>query len=140
MIKREMWIRITLVQNIPLREGRSVKIAGREIAIFNLGDRILAVENRCPHKGGPLAEGIVSGATVVCPLHALKIGLEDGKTLNEPPSRHSHCVATFRTRVRDGVISIELPVNSRVTEEMPAGCTDRGVPLAWTESATHANG
>jgi phenylpropionate dioxygenase-like ring-hydroxylating dioxygenase large terminal subunit len=66
------WTRIALSRDIPLREGRAVKVGDREIAIFNLGDRFLAVDNRCPHKGGPLADGIVSGAAVVCPLHAWK--------------------------------------------------------------------
>ena len=56
-----------------------MKVGNREIAIFNLGDRFLAVDNRCPHKGGPLADGIVSGTTVVCPLHAWKMSLETGR-------------------------------------------------------------
>ena len=60
-----------LGDDIPLREGRAVKVGGREIAIFNLGDRFLAVENRCPHKGGPLADGIVSGAD--CGLPAARV-------------------------------------------------------------------
>src|SRR6266567_3699237 len=64
------WIRIARCHDIPLREGRAVKVGNREIAIFNLGSRFLAVDNRCPHKGGPLADGIISGAAVVCPLHA----------------------------------------------------------------------
>jgi len=82
MSSSKKWIRITSAQNIPLREGRSVNIAGREIAIFNLGDRVLAVDGRCPHKGGPLAEGIVTGTTVVCPLHAWKVDLESGAVKN----------------------------------------------------------
>src|SRR5690349_13300338 len=100
------WIRIAQCEDIPLREGRSVRLAGLDIAIFNLGDRFLAVENRCPHKGGPLAEGIVSGATAVCPLHAQKVNLETGDLLNS--SSAPQCVETFRARVEDGVVSIEL--------------------------------
>src|SRR6266478_888745 len=82
MSANKQWVRITEMQNIPLREGRSVNVAGREIAIFNLGDRFLAVDGRCPHKGGPLAEGIVTGTTVVCPLHAWKVDLESGAVKN----------------------------------------------------------
>src|ERR1700687_1010300 len=63
------WIRITEPENIPLREGRGVEVDGHQIALFNLGDRFLAVENRCPHRGGPLSDGIVAGDVVVCPLH-----------------------------------------------------------------------
>ena len=64
--------------DIPPREGRALILGGREIAIFNLGTRFLAIDNRCPHKGGPLSDGIVSANTVVCPLHAWKINLETG--------------------------------------------------------------
>jgi nitrite reductase (NADH) small subunit len=106
MNERSTWIRIAYCRDIPLREGRAVKIGNREIAIFNLGDRFLAVENRCPHKGGPLADGIVSGNTVVCPLHAWKMSLETGQGVNGPSA--SSCVETFRTRVEGGVVQLEL--------------------------------
>jgi nitrite reductase (NADH) small subunit len=104
------WVRITHCGNIPLREGRSVRIGSREIAIFNLGDRFLAVENRCPHKGGPLSEGIVSGSLVVCPLHSWKIDLECGAI--KKPADIGACVKRFSTRVEDGIVSIEVPVAS----------------------------
>jgi nitrite reductase (NADH) small subunit len=103
---RSTWVRIAYCRDIPLREGRAVKIRNREIAIFNLGTRFLAVENRCPHKDGPLADGIVSGTTVVCPLHGWKMSLETGKGVNGPSA--STCVETFRTRVEGGVVLLEL--------------------------------
>lgn len=106
--KTKKWFRITEAENIPLREGRSVQVAGHDIAIFNLGDRFLAVENRCPHRGGPLADGIVSGRTVVCPLHAWKIDLESGHVTNR--LEENPCVKTFATAVRDGVVAVELSV------------------------------
>jgi nitrite reductase (NADH) small subunit len=111
-IKR--WVRIAYGRDIPLREGRAVTAGDREIAIFNLGDRFLAVENRCPHKGGPLADGIVSGAAVVCPLHAWKMCLETGKGVNGPSA--SSCVATFRTRVEGGVVLLEFAGDSCESE------------------------
>jgi nitrite reductase (NADH) small subunit len=104
------WVRVTNCSNIPLREGRSVRIGSREIAIFNLGDRFLAVENRCPHKGGPLSEGIVSGNVVVCPLHSWKIDLECGAV--KKPTDVLTCAKIFSTRVEDGIVSIEMPVAS----------------------------
>ena len=115
MKKPKAWVRITRSQDIPAREGRAVKIGSREIAIFNLGDRFLAVDNRCPHKGGPLADGIVSGAAVVCPLHAWKISLETGEGVNSASA--SSCVETFRTRVEHGVIFLELSDDSRKGQE-----------------------
>ena len=97
------WIRITQAENIPLREGRSVRIGEDEIAIFNLGDRYLAIDNSCPHRGGPLCDGIVSGDTVVCPLHGWKISLETGNVL-----KPDVCVkvGTYPVEVDDGVIRV----------------------------------
>ena len=103
------WIRITEIENIPVREGRSVKIGNEEIAVFNLGDRFAAIENRCPHSGGPLCDGIVSGATVVCPLHGWKVCLDTGDILKpQVPVR----VELFATRVEDGVVLVDVPVRS----------------------------
>ena len=106
MSEAKKWVRVAYCRDIPLREGRAVKIGNREVAIFNLGDRFLAVENRCPHKGGPLADGIVSGATVVCPLHAWKMCLETGKGMNGPSA--SSCVETFETRVEGGIVMLDM--------------------------------
>jgi nitrite reductase (NADH) small subunit len=128
------WVRIAPCHDLPLREGRAVKVGDREIAIFNLGDRFLAVDNRCPHKGGPLADGILSGAAVVCPLHGWKISLETGEGLNSAGA--SSCVETFRTRVEHGVILIELTEASRKgqegrTQELPAICAEpAGIAVA----------
>jgi nitrite reductase (NADH) small subunit len=123
--KSKRWTRIAYCHDIPLREGRAVKVGDREIAIFNLGDRFLAVDNRCPHKGGPLADGIVSGASVVCPLHAWKISLETGEGADSASA--SSCVETFRTRVEHGVIFLELSDDSREGQdsnepELPVIC------------------
>ena len=104
----ERWIRVTTTAGIPRREGRAVVLGTRELAIFNLGDRYLAVENRCPHLGGPLADGIVSGCTVVCPLHAWKVRLDTGGV--ERPATADACVRTFPTRVDGDVVLVQLPV------------------------------
>jgi len=84
-----------------------VTLGGRELAIFNLGDRFLAVENQCPHRGGPLSDGIVSGCTVVCPLHAWKVRLDTGDV--DRPATAGACVRTFPTRVEDGIVLVQLP-------------------------------
>ena len=102
------WIWVTEAENIPPREGRSVTVAGREIAVFNLGgDRFLATENQCPHKGGPLADGIVAGNSVVCPLHGWKINLQKG--LVDRPTGQVVCVETFPARVDNGTVVLGLP-------------------------------
>jgi nitrite reductase (NADH) small subunit len=102
------WIWVTEAANVPPREGRSVTVAGRELAIFNLGDgRFTAVDGRCPHKGGPLADGIVSGDTVVCPLHAWKVCLRSGQ-VERPAGTHA-CVTSYPVRLDRDVIVVGLP-------------------------------
>ena len=99
------WIRIATCDSIPLREGRAAEIGDRQIAIFNLGDRFLAVDNQCPHQSGPLCDGIVAGDAVVCPLHQWKVNLENGAVAR--PANQENRVRTYATKVEAGVISIE---------------------------------
>jgi nitrite reductase (NADH) small subunit len=118
------WVRITSCENIPPREGRAVAVGGRELAVFNLGDRFLATDNQCPHQGGPLCDGIVTGSSVVCPLHAWKVSLVSGE-VERPSSATDHCVATYPVRVEDGIIVIGLPSTPGARAVMPpAAATD----------------
>ncbi|MGH9236444.1 MAG: nitrite reductase small subunit NirD [Vicinamibacterales bacterium] len=110
------WIRVTPTGNIPPREGRAVLIGDREIALFNLGDEFLATDNQCPHKGGPLCDGIVTGTSVVCPLHAWKVNLATGE-VERPAHGKEHCVTTYPTRIEDGVVLIGLPAAREGTPE-----------------------
>jgi nitrite reductase (NADH) small subunit len=119
------WVRVTQCENIPLREGRSLTIDTCEIAIFNLGDRFFAIDSACPHKGGPLSEGIVSGTTVVCPLHAWKVDLNTGCVVGQASS--IACVKTYPTRVRDGVVYVELLIE-RSTEPQKLICLNDSAP------------
>jgi nitrite reductase (NADH) small subunit len=100
------WVRVTSADRVPVREGRGVSIGGRELALFNLGDRFLAVDGRCPHRGGPLCDGIVTGDTVVCPLHAWKISLRTGAV--ERPSGVPACVPAHATKVENGIVMVRL--------------------------------
>ena len=94
-----------------------MRIGDHEIAIFNLGDRFAAIDNECPHRGGPLCDGIVSGSTVVCPLHGWKISLESGVVL-----RPEVCVRvdTYPVQVIDGTIAVALPAAKEDEEEKAA--------------------
>jgi nitrite reductase (NADH) small subunit len=106
------WISVTHVENIPVRQGRSVRIGPYVVAIFNLGGVFRTVENSCPHRKGPLADGIVAGDDVVCPLHSWRISLDTGET--RTPGQSS-CVRTFETKVVDGVVMVSIPVNAEAT-------------------------
>jgi nitrite reductase (NADH) small subunit len=104
------WVRVTRCDNVPVREGRAVMVARREIALFNLGDRFVATDNQCPHNGGPLCDGIVAGDSVVCPLHGWKIRLDSGMV--ERPASSAACVTTYATRIEEGIVCVELPVSA----------------------------
>jgi nitrite reductase (NADH) small subunit len=99
------WYPVCQVEDIPRYGGRTVRAGDLEVAVFRLSnDRVRAVDNRCPHKQGPLAEGIVSGETIICPLHARKISLESGEVL--PPD--SGCVKIYPVRVEGRQVLLQL--------------------------------
>ena len=102
--EKTIWRTVGSIDSIPLREGRCVKYSGREIALFNLGGEFLAVENRCPHRSGPLADGIVSGKSVFCPLHNWKVDLVSGCV----SSGGEGAVRTFPVRVVDGKVQVSF--------------------------------
>jgi nitrite reductase (NADH) small subunit len=100
------WIWITPVENLPPREGRVVTVAGREIALFNLGSRVVATASHCPHKGGPLADGMLAGDQVVCPLHSFRFEPDSGEC-----DQSGVCaVPTFPVEVAGGVVRNGVPV------------------------------
>jgi nitrite reductase (NADH) small subunit len=110
----EHWAAITSAENIPPREGRAVQIGDAEIALFNLNGRYVTIDNRCPHKGGPLCDGIVSGTAVVCPLHGRRFDLETGLAMR---AAEAACVTTYPTRVEEGVIFVNLGGAHKALEE-----------------------
>jgi nitrite reductase (NADH) small subunit len=76
------WIEIGTLNDIPRRGARCVKTPQGKIAVFRtMEDQVFAIDDHCPHKGGPLSQGIVHGASVTCPLHNWVISLETGKAL-----------------------------------------------------------
>lgn len=83
-----------------------MRTRGRELAIFDVAGRVYVLDNRCPHAGGPLAEGTVIDTTVTCSWHCATFDLETGRSL-DAISRHD--VDTFPVRVRDGRIWVRLP-------------------------------
>ena len=102
------WKNIGPISNIPVRGSRRLCLtfAGKPVAVFRTGDNeIFALIDECPHKRGPLSEGIISGKTVTCPLHNWVIGLEEGKA--ELPDEGA--VRALSVRLLDGNIHIHLP-------------------------------
>jgi nitrite reductase [NAD(P)H] small subunit len=81
-VARRRWIEVGCLDDIPRRGSRRVKLPGADvpIAVFRTAeDQVFALVDRCPHKGGPLSEGIVQGCAVACPLHGWVIHLDTGE-------------------------------------------------------------
>lgn len=99
------WTKIVALQDIPRLGSRVVRSAGKEIALFRTeDDRVFALHNSCPHKGGPLSQGIVYGDNVACPLHNWRISLVDGQA-EEPDEGHTAC---FAVKVEDGMVYLGI--------------------------------
>ena len=99
------WIGVGRVEDIPVKGSRVVKIHLGDIAVFRTAeDRIFALKNRCPHKGGPLSEGIVHGNAVTCPLHNWVISLETG----EAQGADSGCAGVIGVKVEAGAVFLDL--------------------------------
>jgi nitrite reductase (NADH) small subunit len=100
----DTWIDIGAVDEIPLRGARVVKTRRGCLAVFRTSaDEVFALDDRCPHKGGPLSQGIVHGRAVTCPLHNWVIGLDSGEAQGADDGRvHAH-----RVRVEAGRILLD---------------------------------
>ena len=98
------WKTICKVEDIPMLGARRVRRAqGHEVAVFrNAENKVFALLDRCPHKGGPLSQGIVYGDTVACPLHNWQIGLADGCA--QAPD--VGCAQRFTVRIQDGEVAL----------------------------------
>ncbi|MGZ8270378.1 MAG: nitrite reductase small subunit NirD [Methylophilus sp.] len=99
------WTKICPLNEIPKLGSRVVRTENTDIGIFRTeDDRVFALNNSCPHKGGPLSQGIVYGDKVACPLHSWKISLVDGKA-EEPDVGKTAC---YQIKVEDGVVYLEV--------------------------------
>ena len=77
-------VRVAGGGEVPAGEGRVVEVAGRTLAVFNVEGRYYAIDNVCPHRGGPLGEGDLDGTAVSCPWHAWRFDVTTGANVNNP--------------------------------------------------------
>jgi nitrite reductase (NADH) small subunit len=98
------WLDIGWLQEIPVRGSRTIPVdGGEEIAVFRTGDdKVFALVNRCPHKGGPLSQGIVHGHSVACPLHNWNIALATGAAQGGDKG----CTPTIPVKISGGRVLI----------------------------------
>lgn len=80
---KDKMIKVGKISDVPEGEGRVFRLGRSEIAIFRLDSAIFVVDNKCPHKSGPLADGIVAGDEVICPLHGHRFNLKTGLSVGD---------------------------------------------------------
>ena len=95
------WTQIAKLEDIPRLGARVVRTDTMDIAVFRTAtDQVFALKDSCPHKGGPLSQGIVHGASVTCPLHNWKIDLASGAALGADEG----CTHKYPVKVENGVV------------------------------------
>lgn len=92
-------IPICFVDDVPFGEGRSIALVNRRIGVFHTPQGFFAIDNDCPHQGGPLSDGIVADACVTCPLHGRRIDLTTGQVQG-----HDEQVKRYPLEIRDGKV------------------------------------
>ena len=99
------WHKVCELADIPRLGARVVRGKACDIALFrDAVDKIYALHDRCPHKGGPLSQGIVSNGRVVCPLHGMTIDLENGRAV----SPDEGCTDRFEVKIDQGAVYLLL--------------------------------
>jgi len=116
-----IWREVCRVDDIaPLGARRIIREQGLAVAVFRgAGDRVFALLDRCPHKGGPLSQGIVFGDSVACPLHNWTISLADGQARAPDVG----CAVNFACKVEDGTVYLDA-------DELAHKALDIVAPLA----------
>ncbi len=99
-MKKEDYDEVAHADDIPEGQSRIVTFKQKEVAIFNIGGEFFAIENTCPHMGGPLGEGFLDDETVTCPWHAWQFNVKTGEHKLNPSSK----LKTFKVRLEGSKI------------------------------------
>jgi nitrite reductase (NADH) small subunit len=101
----ENWVEVVALEGIPQLGSRVIKTDTMTIALFRTAsDEVFAMKDECPHKKGPLSQGIVHGTSVTCPLHNWKIDLASGEALGPDQG----CTNVFPVKVENGIVQIDF--------------------------------
>ena len=99
------WTDVCALSDIPVRGSRVLKTQAGCLALFRtMDDTVFALQDSCPHKGGPLSQGIVHGQTVTCPLHSLVLDLKTGAACGPDEGQ----AVTYPAKVANGRVSLDL--------------------------------
>jgi nitrite reductase (NADH) small subunit len=103
------WVDLGTLSALPERGARCVRVGGLRVAVFRTSSgEVFALRDRCPHRGGPLSQGIVHGTRVTCPLHDWVIDLATGQATGADEGS----TQTFNVRVVEGRVALELPAEA----------------------------
>ena len=129
------WKSICTVTEIPVLGARRVERAkGIAVAVFrNADDRVFALLDRCPHKGGPLSQGIVFGESVACPLHNWTIGLADGCARGPDEG----CTQKFSVRIDAGMVHLDATELATLALDLPPPKAGPGASTGALGDATY---
>ncbi len=100
-VRTDGWTRVAAAEALPDGASQIVYFGGDQVALFNVGDQLYAVGNRCSHANGPLAEGVVEGGCVTCPWHGSRFDLASGQPQGGPAVKP---VPTYRVKVEGGEV------------------------------------
>ena|SRR5437899_9799075 len=99
------FVEVTRSSEIPENGAIGVEVEGKRLALIKLGGEIFAIDDECPHEGGPLCEGEISGEEIVCPWHASRFNIKTGRVITDPATED---VATYRVRLVGDAVEVEL--------------------------------
>jgi len=101
------FVKVGRVSDFPEGCGRMVQVAGKRVAVFNVGGRFLALQDDCPHMGASLADGRIEDGGVVCHMHDWIFDLETGR--GRPPAKSWACARVHVVKVEDGAVLVRKP-------------------------------
>ena len=101
------FVTVARVGEIPPGEGRSYPVDGRIVGVFHIDGAYFAINDACPHMGASLASGYVENGAVICPWHAWRFSIKDGRWLDNPTSKLK--VETYAVRVEGNEIQVCVP-------------------------------
>ena len=96
--------RVATTQEVPADTVKQVTVAGRKVALFNLGGTYYAIEDNCPHRGAPLSEGVCEGTQVVCPWHGWEFDPRTGAATHNPAAR----LAVYPIKIEGDDVLVEM--------------------------------
>jgi 3-phenylpropionate/trans-cinnamate dioxygenase ferredoxin component len=99
------FVEVAKKSEIPDAGAIGVEVEGKRLALINLNGAIYAIDDDCPHEGGPLSEGQISGEEIECPWHTSHFNIKTGRVIRDPATED---VATYRVRLVGDVVEVEI--------------------------------